>query len=93
MSFSLAGGTETYFQYHRWITHAIVSAPADGVGACARCIGDLAAVASFLGAWVQAWLAALIAVASHLLLDSTNPYGIRLFLPFSRIGLAWTLRM
>jgi inner membrane protein len=33
--------------------------------------------------WTGAFLAALIAVASHLLLDYTNSYGIRLLLPFS----------
>jgi inner membrane protein len=33
--------------------------------------------------WVGAFFAALIAVASHLLLDLTNIYGIRLWLPFS----------
>ena len=34
--------------------------------------------------WAGAWLAALVAVASHLLLDFTNVYGIRLLLPFSK---------
>ena len=33
--------------------------------------------------WVRAWLLSFLAVLSHLLLDFTNPYGIRLFLPFS----------
>jgi inner membrane protein len=33
--------------------------------------------------WTGAFLAALLGVASHLLLDWTNVYGIRLFLPFS----------
>jgi inner membrane protein len=33
--------------------------------------------------WLGAFLAALIGVASHLLLDFTNSYGIRLWLPFS----------
>ena len=33
--------------------------------------------------WRGAFCAALIAVASHLMLDLTNVYGIRLFLPFS----------
>ena len=33
--------------------------------------------------WLGAFLAALVAVASHLLLDLTNVYGIRLLLPFS----------
>ena len=33
--------------------------------------------------WLGAFFAALIAVASHLLLDLTNMYGVRLLLPFS----------
>jgi inner membrane protein len=33
--------------------------------------------------WLWAWAAATIAVASHLALDLTNSYGIRLLLPFS----------
>src|SRR5262249_61899473 len=34
-------------------------------------------------AWRGAFFAALLAVASHVLLDFTNIYGIRLLLPFS----------
>jgi inner membrane protein len=37
---------------------------------------------SFRG-WKAAYLLSLVGVASHLLLDWTNAYGIRLFLPFS----------
>jgi inner membrane protein len=33
--------------------------------------------------WLGAFFAALVGVASHLLLDFTNSYGIRLWLPFS----------
>jgi hypothetical protein len=33
--------------------------------------------------WMRAWLVSMIGVASHLALDSTNAYGIRLLLPFS----------
>lgn len=33
--------------------------------------------------WMLAWLVAMIGVASHLALDFTNVYGIRLMLPFS----------
>jgi inner membrane protein len=76
---SIIGGTETYFRYHRWITHAIVSAP------LMSCIAVLvvAAISRQRLPWFRAWLVAMVALASHLLLDSTNPYGIRLFLPFS----------
>ena len=33
--------------------------------------------------WLGAYAISLVAVASHLLLDYTNTYGIRLLLPFS----------
>jgi hypothetical protein len=33
--------------------------------------------------WKAAWVLAIIGVASHLLLDWTNAYGIRFFFPFS----------
>jgi inner membrane protein len=76
---SIAGGAGTYFQYHRWLTHAIVSAPIMAL------LAVLLVTAIFRQRlpWIRAWLAALLAVASHLLLDSTNPYGIRLLAPFS----------
>jgi inner membrane protein len=42
--------------------------------------------------WMRAWLLCLLGVGSHLLLDWTNDYGIRLFLPFSSrwFALDWT---
>jgi inner membrane protein len=73
------GGALTYFRYHRWITHAIVMAPAMAV------LPVLVACAvrrSWKG-WRAAYLLSIIGVASHLLLDYTNAYGIRLLLPFS----------
>jgi inner membrane protein len=76
---SIIGGTETYFRYHRWITHAIVSAPVMAL----LVVLLVAAISRQRLPWFRAWLVALIGVASHLLLDATNPYGIRLFLPFS----------
>ena len=76
---SLAGGVETYFRYHRWITHSIVAAPVMALVAVLL----VAAILRRRLPWFRSWLVALVAVASHLMLDSTNPYGIRLFLPFS----------
>lgn len=73
------GGTVVYLRYHRWFTHAVAAMP-------------LMAAAAVLIAWAFArgkpfpwWKAlgtALAGVASHLLLDFTNVYGIRLLLPF-----------
>ncbi|HYP05878.1 MAG TPA: metal-dependent hydrolase [Bryobacteraceae bacterium] len=76
---SLAGGPTAYLLYHRWATHAIVFVPL-------MAILPVLIVAALFRAklpWFKAWLVSLVAVASHLLLDFTNPYGIRLWLPFS----------
>jgi inner membrane protein len=76
---SAAGGSLAYLRYHRHLTHAIVMAPV---------MAALSVVlVRFLGrrpvAWKRAWLIAMVGVASHLALDYTNVYGIRLLLPFS----------
>ena len=67
-------GTETYLQWHRSFPHAIVFTP-------------LVALLPMLLARVRfswpSFLASLIGVFSHLLLDWTNSYGIPLALPFS----------
>ncbi len=41
------------------------------------------AIGRTMRGWLAAWGLAIIGVASHLLLDWTNTYGIRLLLPFS----------
>lgn len=76
---SIAGGTATYFEYHRWATHAIAFAPFMAL----LPVGAVAAMFRTRLPWFRAWLLSLVAVLSHLALDFTNPYGIRLFLPFS----------
>ncbi len=75
-----AGGSLNYLHYHRHLTHSLAAMPLMAllpvllVAACAR--------AKKIH-WAGAFCAALIAVASHLLLDLTNAYGVRLLLPFS----------
>src|SRR5579884_3499420 len=76
----LSRGPFTYFVHHRAITHAFVAAPV------------LAAAVSLLFCTVRpSWrkfgwgfVLSLIGVLGHLLLDWTNAYGIRFFLPFSQ---------
>lgn len=67
-------GTPTYLEWHRSYPHAVAFAP-------------LVALLPMLLARVRfswpSFLASLIAVVSHLLLDWTNSYGIPLALPFS----------
>ena len=74
-----AGGALNYLHYHRHLTHSLVAMPVMALLPVLLVRG--------LGRkpirWVGAFFAALLAVASHLLLDLTNSYGIRLFLPFS----------
>jgi inner membrane protein len=41
--------------------------------------------------WLPAFLIAMVAVASHLILDLTNVYGVRLLLPFSGHWFHWDL--
>jgi inner membrane protein len=88
-------GSATYLKYHRGITHSFI-----GVTLLAVL---LAATVYFLGKrrpsprsgpplngrWL--FVACWIATASHLLLDFTTSYGIRLFLPFSGHWYAWDI--
>jgi len=74
-----AGGTLNYLEYHRNLTHSLLFMPLMALAAVAivRLVGRKPVT------WGWAFFAALIAVASHLALDWTNVYGIRLLLPFS----------
>jgi inner membrane protein len=76
---SAAGGSLNYLHYHRHLTHSLVAMPVMALAAVL-----VVRVASRKPVhWLGAFFAALIGVASHLLLDLTNVYGIRLWLPFS----------
>jgi inner membrane protein len=74
-----AGGSLSYLHYHRHLTHSLIAMPLVALGTVAlvRLIGRRSIN------WTGAFFAALIAVATHLLLDLTNTYGVRLLLPFS----------
>ena len=73
----LPGGLR-YFELHRGITHSLAAAP---VLAIAPML-----LARWLGKASMRWgtyVACLIGVLSHLAMDLTNVYGVRLLLPFS----------
>jgi inner membrane protein len=71
-------GSLSYLENHRGYTHALASAPLMAL------IPLLVLVAVFRQRIsLQTYLLSLIGVLSHLLLDWTNVYGIRLLLPFS----------
>jgi inner membrane protein len=72
-------GAFPYFEAHRGYTHSIVMAPLVALlpmlVACA--------ISRSMRGWKAAYVLSLIGVASHLLLDWTNSYGVRFLLPFS----------
>lgn len=89
------GGSTTYLKYHRGITHSAlgVTALAAMLAALVYVLGRRAAPKKSLppidGHWLFA--ACWIATASHLLLDLTNSYGVRPFLPFDGRWYAWDI--
>jgi inner membrane protein len=73
----LPGGL-AYMEYHRGYAHSLILAPA------------MAVIPLLLAKWIRgasinwlSYLACLVGVLSHLALDLTNVYGVRLLLPFS----------
>jgi inner membrane protein len=77
---SLGKSQFAYLEAHRGLTHSLVALPV----LAAACVMLVAAIHRQRLPWLRAWLVCCIGVASHLLLDSTNSYGIRLLIPFSR---------
>jgi inner membrane protein len=73
-------GRPNWLHWHRNITHSLVGAPV-------MALVTVALIALLYRRekirWWPAFLIALVGVASHLLLDLTNVYGVRLILPFS----------
>ena len=72
-------GSLPYFENHRGLTHSIVMAPVLAL----LVVLLVCAITRTMRGWKAAYGLAVIGVASHLLLDWTNSYGIRLLLPFS----------
>ncbi len=80
---TLAGGGLQYFHFHRHLTHSVFIAPFLAAALVALFQLGLFVLRRPRMPWLPACLVCLAGVASHLLLDLTNNYGIRLFLPFS----------
>ena len=76
---SAFGGSLSYLHYHRHLTHSLVALPVMAL----LCVLAVRLVSRKPVNWLGAYCIALIGVASHLLLDWTNVYGVRLLLPFS----------
>jgi inner membrane protein len=67
-----------YLEIHRGYTHALVFAPLVALLPLAIVKGVTRTRPTFV-----AWFTCILAVLSHLVLDWTNVYGIRMLLPFS----------
>lgn len=72
-------GSLPYFASHRGISHAIVMAPVMAL----LVVLVVCALTRSIRGWKAAYGLALVGVASHLLFDWTNSYGVRFLLPFS----------
>ena len=77
VALGLTGGL-AYIEYHRGYAHSLLMAPV------------MAVIPLLLARWIRgasltwrSYLACVIGVLSHLALDLTNVYGVRLLLPFS----------
>jgi inner membrane protein len=76
---SAAGGSLDYLRFHRHLTHSLLMAPVMALA----CVAAVRLISRKPVNWKMGLLVALAGVASHLALDWTNVYGIRLLLPFS----------
>lgn len=90
-----AESTAVYLRFHRGITHSLMGILVIGIAAGLAAYGlGRKAARSRVGVPVNGrWLVAcgLVGSASHLLLDFTNAYGVRPFLPFSGRWYAWDI--
>src|SRR5690242_18163064 len=76
---SVAGGSLTYLNYHRYLTHSVLMLPLTALVPVLL----VRLLARRPLRWAGAYLISVIGVGSHLALDSTNIYGVRLLLPVS----------
>lgn len=72
-------GALRYLEMHRGYTHSLLLLPVMAL----ICVLLVAAGFREKLPWTKAWLLCCLGIGSHLLLDWTNSYGIRLLLPFS----------
>jgi len=84
---SAFGGSINMLHYHRHITHALIAIPVLPL----LCLLLVRFVSRKPLNWAGAYVAALVAVASHIILDLTNTYGVRLLLPFSGTWVHWDI--
>ncbi len=87
-----AWGSLTYLHYHRGPTHAVVAVPvlAAMVTGLVWLLTRRARRAAPLP-WGRNFLVALVGTASHLLMDFSNVYGMRPWMPFSSGWYSWDI--
>ncbi len=74
-----AGGSLAYLEAHRGYTHSLLCLPLMAL----LPVLIVAGISRRRLPWLRAWLLCCIGVASHLMMDWTNSYGVRLLLPLS----------
>jgi inner membrane protein len=90
------GGHGNYLKYHRGFTHSLAGVAVLGAALAAliHYVGQRAGPPKKASPPLDArWLFIIcwIATGSHLLMDFTNAYGVRLFSPFSERWYAWDI--
>lgn len=91
------GGSVSYLQHHRGITHTVLGAPFVAAGTVALVYGIyrllLLSGHKFkrTPVWRLLYLYALLAALIHIFLDFTNSYGVRPFGPFSWKWYSWDI--
>jgi inner membrane protein len=76
---SIIGGAESYIRYHRSLPHSLFLLPLIAMLPVLLICG----FARNLKGWWKLYIVCVFGVASHLLLDWTNTYGVRFLAPFS----------
>jgi inner membrane protein len=79
------GGAASYLHWHRNITHSLIALPVMAL----LTVAAVRYISRTQVRWLPAFLVAMLGVASHLILDLTNNYGVRLLLPFSGRWFSW----
>ena len=82
-----------YLNYHRHLTHSLFAVPFMALLALLLVEGITKIVRPRAARlpWLHAWAAATIAASTHPLMDLTNTYGVRIFLPFSSGWHGWDI--
>ncbi len=79
------GGSICYLKYHRGITHSLIGIPLGSLvlGTVMYFIHNRLLKKGQSVPWWRYFLLAIAGIGSHVLLDFTNSYGLRPFLPFT----------